>query len=207
MRHCFSRLACILFGICLMLLGGCASSPPARFYILTPLSGAEMANASVASANELAIGVGPITLPSYLDRPQIVSRVSRSKLDLAEFDQWAAPLQDNFSRVLAANLSLLIPTDRIAVFPWPRSTPIDYQISLEVLRFDGAMGGEIVLLALWSLVGTDGQELVMKKSRFTESAGAEDYEATVAAMSRTIEALSRTLAAAITSQSRQARTR
>jgi hypothetical protein len=40
---------------------------------------------------------------------------------LGEFDQWAAPLQDTFVRVLAENLSLLLGTDRVLLHPWPRT--------------------------------------------------------------------------------------
>jgi ABC-type transport auxiliary lipoprotein component len=66
----------------------------------------------------------------------------------------------------------------------------DYQVTVEVTRFDGGTGGEVVLAARWSLLGADGQELVMRKSRCTLAANRQDYEATVTAMSRTLEALS-----------------
>jgi uncharacterized lipoprotein YmbA len=82
--------------------------------------------------------VGPITLPKYLDRPQIVTRSGRNPLTLAEFDRWAKPLQDNVSRVLAENLARHIPTDHILLHPWPRSAPVDYQVAVEHLRWGGA---------------------------------------------------------------------
>ena len=64
-----------------------------------------------AAAQGPVIGVGPITVPKYLDRPQIVTRSGRNQLALGEFDRWAEPLQDNVLRVLAENLAFLIPTD------------------------------------------------------------------------------------------------
>ncbi len=90
---------------------------------------------------------------------------------------------------------MLMSTDHIAVYPWPRSTTIDYQIMVDVTRFDGEMGGEVLLLTRWSIVGKDGKEWVKKKSRFSQPAGAPDYEATVTAMSRALERLSRDIAA------------
>ena len=147
----------------------------------------------------LTIGVGPVTLPSYLDRPQIVTRASQAQLHLAEFDQWAAPLQDTVARVLAENLSLLMPAARVVLHPWPRTTVIDQQVLLEVTRFDRTTGGEVVLVARWSLLGAAGQELTMRQAHFSAPAGGPEYEATVTAMGRTLEALSRDIAATVQS--------
>ena len=192
-----SRLSVITLGAVLLMLGGCTSTPSTTFYVLTPLPSADTAKPGAAAARGLVVGVGPVTLPTYLDRPQIVMRASRAKLNLGEFDQWAASLQTNVSSVLAENLAFLIPTDHIVVFPWPRSTTVDYQVMVDVARFDGEMGGEVILTARWRIVGTDGKERMMQNSRFSASAGAQNYEATVNAMSRMLEELSRDIAATI----------
>jgi uncharacterized lipoprotein YmbA len=156
---------------------------------------------------DLTIGVGPVTLPPYLDRPQIVTRASRTKLELGEFDQWAAPLQDTFARVLAEDLSLLLGTDRVLLHPWPRTTDVDYQVTVDVIRFDGGVGGEVVLAVRWSLIRADGKELTMRKTRLQAPANPRDYEATVTAMSRILEDLSRDIAATLQTTVRQASAR
>jgi uncharacterized lipoprotein YmbA len=138
-----------------------------------------------------------VTLPPYLDRPQIVTRASRAKLALGEFDQWAAPLQDTFARVLAENLSLLLGTDRVLLHPWPRTTDVDYQVTVDVIRFDGGVDNDVVLAVRWSLMSVDGKELAMRKARFQAPANPRDYEATVTAMSRSLEELSRDIAATL----------
>jgi uncharacterized lipoprotein YmbA len=135
----------------------------------------------------------------YLDRLQIVTRASQAQLHLAEFDQWAAPLQDTVARVLAENLSLLMPAARVVLHPWPRTTVIDQQVLLEVTRFDRTTGAEVVLVARWSLLGAAGQELTVRQAHFSAPAGGPDYEATVTAMGRTLEALSRDIAATVQS--------
>ena len=195
MRRLWFQLGVMTLSVYLMNLGGCTTTPPTNFYVLTPLPSAETLGLTTVAARGPSVGLGPVTLPQYLDRPQIVSRASRAKLNLGEFDQWAAPLKDIVASVLAENLSMLMSTDHIAVYPWPRSTTIDYQIMVDVTRFDGKMGGEVLLLARWSIVGKDGKEWVKKKSRFSQPAGAPDYEATVTAMSRALERLSRDIAA------------
>ena len=141
--------------------------------------------------------MGPITLPKYLDRPQIVTRTGYNQLVLAEFDRWAEPLQENVARVLAETLSLLIPTDQVLLQAWSRSTSLDYQVTVEVLQFEGWLGGESRLLALWSIL--DGAELTLWSQRASLNApvGGREYEAMVVAMNQLLEWLSRDLARAI----------
>lgn len=204
MRRLLARFAMVTLGVSLIMLAGCASSRPTSFYVLTALPSSEtMMRASEATRGP-AVGLGPVTLPKYLDRSEIVTRASQAKLNLGKFDQWAAPLQHSVSRVLAENLSMLIPTDHMVIFPWQRSTSIDYQIVVDITRFDGERGEQMVLIARWSIIGTDNKELMMKKSHFSASPGSQNYEATVTAMSRTLEALSREMAAALQAISQKA---
>src|SRR5207245_3850273 len=91
MRHLFHHLPMALLSVSLLVLSNCANTPPTRFYVLPSLTGAETASLSSPVKPDLTVGVGPVTLPPYLDRPQIVTRASRAKLELGEFDQWAAP--------------------------------------------------------------------------------------------------------------------
>src|SRR5262249_47302329 len=176
-------------------LHGCASSPPTRLYVFPSLTGAE--TAPPAAPRDLTIGVGPVTLHPYLDRPQIVTRANRARLILGEFDQWGAPLHDSVTRSLAENLSLLVPTDRVMLHPWSRTTMPDYQVTVDVLQFDASPGGEVILEARWEILNADDKVLVIRKSRLTAVAGSHEYEATVTAMGRTLDALSREIAAAL----------
>jgi uncharacterized lipoprotein YmbA len=186
----------------LLALGACASTP-SRFYILNPLSPSEAIPATAAAQGPV-IAVGPVTLPKYLDRPQIVTRASRNQLTLGEFDRWAEPLQDNVSRVLAENLARLVPTDHILLQTWPRPANLDYQIKVEVLDFDGGLGGESVLLALWSLLDGAERPLITRRASLQTPVGGRDYEAMVQAMNQMIDALSRDIAAAIQHQASRA---
>ena|SRR5882724_2763668 len=189
------RLALVAFMGLLLGLEACTSTP-SRFYILSSLSPAETI-AATAAAQGPVIGVGPITLPKYLDRPQIVTRAGYNQLALAEFDRWVEPLQDNVARVLAENLVRLIPTDQVLLHAWPRSATLDYQVTVEVLQFDGWLGGESRLLALWNIL--DGAELPLLSQRasLNTPVGGREYEAMVVAMNQLLEWLSRDLAFAI----------
>lgn len=193
----------------LMILGGCigGKSSPAKFYVLSALPNPEPTKKVEAAERGVAIGVGPVSLPPYLDRPEIVTRSGGNELHLSEFDRWAEPLQQNVSSVLAENLSILIPTDRTTVFPWERSVPITYQVIVEVTRFEGNADGNVSLMARWSVFGADGKkELLSRQSNLTTPTGApRDHTATVSAMSRSLADLSREIAAAIKTLSQQSK--
>jgi uncharacterized lipoprotein YmbA len=99
-------------------LVGCARNPPTNFYVLSSLSGTSQDSDSAgAGSSGVTIGVGPVSLPGYIDRDGIVTRDGRNVLDVADLDQWAEPLTDNFSQVLGENLALLVPSDNVVYYP------------------------------------------------------------------------------------------
>jgi uncharacterized lipoprotein YmbA len=186
-------------------LGGCAAEKPTRLYVLNALPEAP----GTASPQGLAVGIGPITLPKYIDRPEIVARINGNSLVQAEFDQWGGGLDDDITRVLAANLSSLLESDRVSLYPWKDEAPIEYQVTVDVIRFEQDADGSAVLSAFWSIVDpSDGSVLLMRRSSYREAGdrpvsesgragGAYPYDAAVAAMSRDLELLSRDIAATI----------
>ena len=199
-KNVFFRLALLILGAFLVILGGCAHTDPARFYILHSLSSSETDKQVVATLHDVPIMIGPIELQEYLDRPQIVTRVSSNELKISEFDQWAESLKNNISRVLAENISILLSTEDVFVYPLKRSERIEYQVVMEVIRFDGTLGGHVVLDTHWAiLTGDEGKMLFMKKSSYSRPTGGEDYQALVAAKSQTLADFSRDIAQAINS--------
>jgi uncharacterized protein len=198
MSHRCSMLFVLLvtLAVSTLVMNGCSTGPPTRLYVLTSFPRAESAPPATGR-REISIGIGPVELPQYVNRPQIVTGQQSSELQSAASAQWAEPLQDGFTRVLAENLSLLLATDRVAIFPWKTFVP-EYQVVVEVTHFLGQTGAEVSLVALWSILNKDGREaLVSKKSSFRESTGSSEYEALAAAMSRTVAALSRDIATAL----------
>ena len=187
----------LLFALALLVLAGCAgSTKPSRFYVLSTIPEEGVESTRGTEGRDIALGIGPVTLAPYLDRPQIVTRATTNQLELGEFDRWGEPLDANFSRVLAENLAFLLGTDRIAMHPWQRWVPIDYQVIVRVLRFDRAADGDIVLRTMWGIVRPDEHKFSLTtKQDFSEPVGsADDYGAMVAAQSRILDKLSRAIA-------------
>ncbi len=198
MPRIFLLIHIILSGTLSIFMAGCATTEPSRFYALSPMPATCSETQPDRIKNDISFGIGPIKIPDYLDRPQIVTRGNQNEITLAEFDRWAGQLKDNLLRILSENLSILLATDRISLYPWTASMPIDYQIVIEVIQFDGMLGGDVTLVAIWSVVRGDNNEvLVMKKASFIETAGAQSYAEMVAAQSRALESLSREISSAI----------
>jgi uncharacterized protein len=177
--------------LALLLVAGCAGSAPTQYYLLEAMA----PTAVNEKSDEAIIAVNPVTLPAYLDRPDIVTRSTDNRLDLADFDNWAEPLDDNITRVLAANLGHLLGTDRVIILP-TASEAGNLEIRVDINRFEREPNGECVLVASWMIL--DGQKgrrrTLLRKSSLRETAAGDGYDATVAAMNRALDRLSQEIA-------------
>lgn len=200
-RKALDRSILFFLGLGLLLAWGCASTPASRFYTLNPLSGAETAGETQFLSQGPTLGLGPVRFPGYLERPGIVTRSGGNTIEIAEYDLWAGSLREDFLRVLSGNLAYLLKTDKIAIYPFTGTVPLDIRIILTLNRFEGTLGGEAVLEATWHILEAKGKkEGVIKRSRIVEAVAGSDYPSLVAAQSRSLEKLSREIAEAIRSQ-------
>jgi uncharacterized protein len=196
------RLAILAVLAAGLTLAGCADTPPTRFYTLSPLEDAP-GGTPPANLPELTVGVGPVTLPPYLDRPQLVTRAGGNRMVLADFDSWVEPLQGMFTRVLGENLALLLGTDDVLLLPQNRDFALDRQVEVDVTRFDVDDAGNAVLDAKWWVYGRNGEKLLRSgRSTITEPAKADDYTAAAGALSDALGAMSQEIAHAIVDQER-----
>lgn len=198
MPRSFGWMAAIALIAAPLLLSGCSESKPSRFFVLTPL-----AATTDTGGRGPALGVGPVVIPQYLDRPEIVTRSSDNQLQLAEFDQWGGRIGDNITRALAENLSGILKTDRVSIFPWTDSSALTDQISVDITQFERDPSGAVTLTAFWNIADAQsGKILVNGRSNIQKpvgatSAGADAYAAIAAAMSEALASLSQEIAAAI----------
>ena len=184
----------LVAALTLVLMAGCAT-PPSSFYVLTPIPGAA-GRASAISGGRLAVGLGPVTFPQFLDRPQIVAREGANRLSLDELHRWGGSLQDEFLRVWSENLAVLLETSRILVFPSEVRAPVDFRILATVLAFEGTPDREAALKVRWVVQDGQGDRvLAVREDRYASplrQGGGE--EALVAAMSECLGAFSRDVA-------------
>jgi hypothetical protein len=182
-------------------LAGCVgSSRPSRFYTLSPLEVRDGVAASPVVASSLAadaaspvaatLAVGPVEVSDYLDRPQIVTRTGTNGLVLADFDRWGGTLDREITRSLVATLGQQLAPRSIAVAPW-RSvrlgpSPAAYRAAVRISRFEGVLGGSVVLHGAWELTARGGEPLASREATVIEAVAADGYDALVAAMQRAL---------------------
>ena len=195
------KTVAVFLGICLFAWGGCASSKMARFYTLSPLSAPGEPSKTVPAEQGIVVAVGPVAIPDYLDRPQILTRSSPREFKLAEFERWTGSLEEDISRVLAENLSVLLSKDHVTVLRWGGDAtlfPAEYRVGVDVVRFEGAIGESVTLAARWSVHREEDKKILSaRESNVREPVEGQDYDALVGAMSRALATLSREIAAAI----------
>jgi uncharacterized lipoprotein YmbA len=188
------RRARLLLLPAVLLLAACARTPPVSYYLLA----GPPAAANDPATGTRRIGLGPVRLPEYLDRPQIVRWASPTRLQLSQQHRWAEPLQESFARALGAHLDAALPAAH--VLPWPaRGAPgPDARLAVDVQRFEAGADGAMVLEARWTYSrGSAGAKPLEASSVLRETVAGEpgDYDALVAAASAAVAALARDIAA------------
>jgi uncharacterized protein len=162
-----------------------------QYYVLSPAQSDSTAP-SASSTAQLAIGVGPIRFPGYLKRPGVVTRTTSNQLKVSDDNRWAEPLDENFESTLCQNLSRMLGTSKISVYPWYADSHIDYQVEIWVDHFEATDDGRSQLLAVWTIVdGRDGKTLASSQS--VQSAPIQGGDGS-AALSQDLAALSREIA-------------
>lgn len=200
--HTHPARATALMLLATLLLAGCLSlgegtRQTTRFFTLAALENEPLPDLD-RLAESLHPGLGPLRLAAYLDRPQLVTRHSAYELQVADFSRWAEPLKENLPRTLATNLGVLLGHSQIEIFPWPRGVAVNHQIRMEILRFDSGPDNLARLQVNWDLITQKGgPPVVSRQSEFQAQVSGTDDEAVVAALSATVAALSREIAAAL----------
>lgn len=177
-------------------LAGCVSAP-SNFYVLSAPAASDVEGAQTTRRNGTSIGVGPVTLPEYLDRPEMVVRTNATSLEVSDLNRWGGGLTENFQSVLGEVLSNRLGTDRIQLHPWSTSGDVTYQVLVQVNTFEAQPDGQVHLDARWTIVNGRTLEIIrMGRTRLQEPYGSQDdvlgranYAQIAAAMSRSVARL------------------
>lgn len=187
------RIARGAAGVCALLLAatfaaGCASRGlQVQEYVLESAASADAAPAAGVPADPI-IGVGPIDVPGYLRRPEIVSRRENGALETRAGERWGEDLASGVARALATALASRIPSNRVYVRPFPAAVRPDAVVGLQVLRFGPLAGGPVELDVQWML-DADGTTFAPQRFALREPVAEDTTAGRVAAMSRALDAL------------------
>jgi uncharacterized lipoprotein YmbA len=173
---------------------GCGASAPARFYTLdstaTP-SGTPMASTAVM--------IGSVSVPAAVDQPQFVLQTASNRVEVDEFNRWAAPLSDSIAHAVAGDLVVLLGTTDVAAAPFANFDPA-YTVTIEVQRFASIPGEASIVEAVWTVHKTAGGKTRSGRSVGREAVQGDSREALAAAHSRALASISGDIATAVRSE-------
>ncbi|MFA6053503.1 MAG: PqiC family protein [Methylobacter sp.] len=178
------------------LLPACLSTPSTNFYVLESLN--QPSASTAETAKKRLIGVGPLSMPTLLERKQIVTRLPDNSIQIAEFHQWASPLKDNVTQVLTHNLANLHPNDIIRAYPWVAYGAVDYRILVDIIRFDTTPEQTVNLEANWAIMDEKTHTLLSNgRSKIEHTLNDPSYPGTVKALNKILSEFSQELSLAL----------
>ena len=182
----------LMLVLCISFLGCQKNSPPISFYALTPITTSDVLSGGQQALKEVTIGIGPITFPRTLQRPQIVTRPSPNRLELSEFHRWGGDLKQDFFNVLVQNISIIVGSNQVFKYPWSSAFEPKYRVTLDLNQFDGQLGESVLLNIIWEIKqGEPGNETTeIKRFIIEQPVSGDDYNALVEAKSKALKKLS-----------------
>lgn len=178
-------------------LSGCLrNNASPQFYMLNAGSVTNTEIKPLPLAQDTVVGLGPVRIPEYLNRPQMVTAVSENQYRLDEQHRWAERLDQNISRALLQSLSGQLGAVQIVRHPWPQRQNIDYQASIDILELHRDAGGQSRLAAQWEIKNRD-RTLAGRRFACELPVAQDDYEALVKAQSECLKRLSTDIAGAL----------
>ena len=197
-NSCHALQILVLLGVGLGLCA-CRSAPPAiTYYTLDPLSLETASVQASAGITPLTVGIGPVSLPTYLERTQIVTRSGDHTLAVNDFHRWAGPLDEEILRVLVVSVGKALPGAEVLPYPWGHRTDPTHQVRLALQRFDGQIGGQVHLRGTWHLIcHSDPDKRVGRTFDISEAVTAPGMTGLVDAQNRALGKLAEQMVAVL----------
>jgi hypothetical protein len=148
-----------------------------------------------------AIAISRPSLPSYLDRQQLVSRSGDGRVLMNSYHLWAEPLDAAISRITATNLGRL--TNSLNIQPVESFVTLDYQWLLEirVARFEPDESNNLIFDCTWKLQPVSGRLADTRAFRtrvpISPADTPKDLSGRTAAMNEALARLAREIARAL----------
>lgn len=146
----------------------------------------------------LSVGVGPVTLPGYVDRAELVFQSGPNEFQVPADAHWTGGLKENISRVLAADLGRRLHSGNVLAFPWNPDAKLRYQVAVDVSQFHAISGEGAILEVSWRVLSPNGKTTIRRgNGSFHESVVGDGYAAVVLAENRLLAQLADSMAASL----------
>ena len=173
-----------------LLLAGCASEPD-HFYALNTLPEVGRAATSAPTVHVLL----SVSVPSLVDRAEMVISTSESAILVLDHERWAVPLSEQVSQTLARDIERR--RDDVLVgdrgFDQASSPPV--LVKVDIVRMSAQQGESATIEAHWRIedgsVGTD----LIGSDRFKVPLDGKGFTSVAKAYSQALSGLADTLTA------------
>jgi len=192
-----------IYGVLMLLtFSGCISipvSPTPRFYSLHSLSTDEATQTQSVPAG-MSIDFGPVRIPEYQNRPQIVTKNKDTTLNFSEFNRWAEHLDLAFEYAIGEDLAAMLPGATVKIHPWYPADPAKYQITVDVVRLESELEKDLFFAAQWTVIDVKTKKpLLTRRSEFRQPISPHNYHGLVETLSTACVLLSADMAKEMTS--------
>ena len=178
-----------------VVLAGCVGSGmPVHQYTLEVIADREQPRGSGAAIPGMVL-IGPVNLPRQYAGSSIVTRPGPGEVHSSATHVWAAPLDGQIASTLARELSLLLTTDRVTVFPGPRFGEKKWPLGLDVRQFSGRPGKDFTCNLTWTLNDLESRKIIKRRGfSLTLPVKGKGYRDYTGAASAALAAFSREMA-------------
>jgi uncharacterized lipoprotein YmbA len=168
----------------LLVLAGCGSSPPTRFYTLSPVPG----SAPAAVSDRRPLKISAVHVPGVLDRNNIIRGEANYQLDISAQDRWGADLGEMIRQTLTEDLQERLPGGMVIAprSPAPENTR---GVVIDVLSFGPDTSGQVTLDATWTLQGGSPAQVVLQRPVHLSAPAAQRPATSAAAQAAAMSAL------------------
>ena len=150
-----TRIILYTFILCIF-VSSCSirgTTRPSQFYVLDAT-----ATPSSSPAKNLHLGIGPILIPGYIDRPQIVTKTESAELVYTEYKRWAEPMDEMFTRTLTQNITISTDSNSIISHPWSANANLDNELTAKIIKFENNNHGDALLIVQWQLLNKNNKK-------------------------------------------------
>lgn len=166
-------------GCALSLLCACATSRPEHFYILSALPQG-MSDARMTPATQVRLRV---TLPSLVDRSEMVLNTSTNGVMVLEHERWAAPLADLVTQTLARDLERRRSDLLVGGQSGSRSGEAAVKVTVDLVQVTVRRGEQASIEAHWRILDPRTGVDVVGSEMFKAPLGQDGYAAVPQALS------------------------
>lgn len=145
----------------LVTLCACQHSPRKEYFALNAATAEKNYNQNSTSV-EKVVGIGPLSIPEYLQHSRISYWKTPLQLSLLENQYWAEPLEQGISRVLRLHVQAAHPQWRVVQFPWRSNQRPAYTVRVDIQRLD-AFRDHAVLEAGIDTIDTQTNKIIASK--------------------------------------------